>query len=154
MSTAKHSLPDSLRTRLDNGLKTNYLLSDVEFERMFKLITELSDIQKRAYKRFERRESKRLAKSLVEYTQLLKDRDCYPYELYDFRCLSVRICIVRISHTYHVYIDGYTPTSYRSYGGSYNLYGDFCNLSDCIIHFQGIVADYLHFYAGSFNYGL
>ncbi|QCS37477.1 hypothetical protein [Tortoise microvirus 107] len=140
--------------RLSSRFRSHYMLYDTELDAVLESFEHVYDVLKRVKKRFLRNESCRIAKSLVQYMQLQKDRAEYPYELYDFRCDRCRICVGKLDNLYHVFVDGFVPPNFSPSYGSKCLYGTFADVGSAVLHFHEIVLDYLHHTVGGFNFGL
>lgn len=89
------------------------LFFDVEMNSVIRLVKQLSDIMKRVERRFERCDTYNLSKSLTECVTRDIQYTNYPWLYYDFRYNFVRVCIVRVSKSYYIHVDG-VPYDYYS----------------------------------------
>lgn len=132
---------------LSDMMTDKVLVFDYELNNTYKQIKNIYDVFTRAKKRFERRQTLNLAKSAVEYIQLQKDKEKYPYVLYDFVCDTVRICICHYRSLYHISVVGWQPVLrfgvVRSKTGVPTLYCDFENLDEAAQCFCDVVRDYM-----------
>lgn len=124
-------------------LNPKFLFYDYELQDLFNSVKNLYDIFKRSKKRFDRKDTLTISKSVCDFLQLQKDADLYPYVLYDFKCCSSRVCIFQKCKRYYVYVS--VPNSqlvYKKYSKEWkdsDLYGGFDRLSDCVSLFISIV---------------
>ena len=120
-----------------------FLFYDYELVDCYNAVKNLYDVFKRVHKRFERRETLTLSKSVCDFIQLQKDVDLYPYVLYDFKCHSSRVCIFQKSKKYYVYVSVPNDKAvYKKYQADWkdsDLYGGYDRLSDCVSLFMSIV---------------
>lgn len=91
-------------------IEKHCLFFDSELRVAHKLVKELSDIFKRVYKRFERRETLQITASVARYMELDNEIQHYPHLLYDFKCRDVRICICKIRGIYHILCLNFRPS--------------------------------------------
>ena len=82
------------------------LFFDVEMTSVIRLVKQISDIIKRVEKRFERRETYNVSRSLCEAVTRDIQYTKYPWLYYDFRFDKVRICVVKVRNYYYIHYDG------------------------------------------------
>ena len=128
---------------MSKRINSKFLYYDYELCDCFNAIKTLYDIFKRVKKRFDRKDTLTISKSVADWLQLKRDSDLYPYVLYDFKCNSSRICIIQHAKRYYVYVN--VPNSnaiYKKYEcdwKDYDLYGGYERLSDCVSLYISIV---------------
>lgn len=124
-------------------LNSKFLYYDYELVDCFNAVKNLYDIFKRVKKRFDRKDTLTISKSVCDFLQLKRDSDLYPYVLYDFKCHTVRICIIQKNKRYYTYVS--CPNTrlvydkYKSEWKDIDLYGGYDRLSDCVPLFLSIV---------------
>lgn len=124
-------------------LNSKFLFYDYELTDCYNSIKALWDIFKRVKKRFDRKDTLTISKSVCDFLQLKKDADLYPYVLYDFKCHSMRVCIIQRQKRYFVYCS--CPNwrkVYAKYKGDWkdlDIYGGYDRLSDCVPLFVSMV---------------
>lgn len=124
-------------------INSKFLFYDYELTDCYNSVKALWDIFKRVKKRFDRKETLTISKSVCDFLQLKKDAELYPYVLYDFKCHSMRVCIIQRYKQYFVYCScpNYKKVydKYKSEWKAPDLYGGYDRLSDCVPLFVSIV---------------
>lgn len=131
-------LPDSKR------INPKFLYYDYELVDCFNAVKNLYDIFKRVKKRFDRKDTLTVSKSVADFLQLQKDADLYPYILYDFKCNTVRVCVIQHSKRYYVYVSAANPEpiqkKFKAEWLGYDFFGNYDRLKDSLSLFLSIVS--------------
>lgn len=136
---------------LDKKVFPSTLFYDWELEKSFADVKRLYDTFKRAKKRFERKETIQISKSMCDYIQKCKDVELNPYILYKFDFGSDRICLCQERKIYYVYVSVSDLSIYKQKFSDCFKFGNFFGGYDTLSSAITLYAEMVMFYFSDFE---